>query len=68
MIGKFSDAGFAEQQDALDQMSQVNTIDWANDESQILAGSQDDVAVLWDAETQDFVSRSQLELFYLPGF
>ena len=57
VVGCFSEAGFVEQHNFLDQMSIVNSIDWAYSEAQILSGSQDDMALLWDAETFDNVSR-----------
>ena len=42
----------------LDQLSIVNSVDWAYSEAQILSGSQDDMALLWDAETLENVCRS----------
>ena len=41
----------------LDQLSIVNSVDWAYSEAQILSGSQDDMALLWDAETLENVCR-----------
>ena len=57
VVGKFAEAGFSAEEQTLDQMSKVNTIDWAHDENSILSGSDDDMAVLWDIETQEYISR-----------
>lgn len=57
VVGKFAEAGFSAEEQSLDQMSKVNTIDWAHDDTHVLSGSDDDVAVIWDIETQDYISR-----------
>ena len=59
-----------EQHSFLDQMSMVNSIDWAYNETHILSGSQDDMALLWDADTLDNVSRSvvHFKLLFLFNF